>query len=101
MGQAIARLLYRSFFSARVLILDEPTAALDALAEEKIFETLESLPRDKTVILISHRFSTVRHADRIIVFEEGQITESGSHDELIEAGGLYASMFSSQAKGYL
>jgi ABC-type multidrug transport system fused ATPase/permease subunit len=98
---AIARLLYRSFFSARVLILDEPTAALDALAEEKIFETLESLPRDKTVILISHRFSTVRHADRIIVFEEGQITESGSHDELIEAGGLYASMFSSQAKGYL
>jgi ABC-type multidrug transport system fused ATPase/permease subunit len=85
---------------ARVLILDEPTSALDAQAEEDIFTTLENLPRDKTVILISHRFSTVRRADRIIVLDNGTILEQGSHDELMALGGTYARLFSLQVDRY-
>ncbi|HYF10152.1 MAG TPA: ABC transporter ATP-binding protein [Candidatus Paceibacterota bacterium] len=94
---AIARTFYRD---AQVLILDEPTSSIDAEAEAKIFEKMEHLSRDKTVILISHRFSTVRQADQICVIEGGSISELGSHKELLEKGGTYARLFRLQAKGY-
>lgn len=94
---ALARTFYRD---PRILILDEPTSSIDAESEAKIFEKLESLPRDRTVILISHRFSTVRHADKIVVIEDGLIKESGSHEELLKLNGSYAYLFNLQAKGY-
>ena len=94
---ALARLFYRD---PRIWILDEPTSSIDADAEVKIFERLEALPKDRTVILISHRFSTVRHADKIIVLADGMIKESGTHDELVKLGGEYARLFALQAVGY-
>jgi ATP-binding cassette subfamily B protein len=94
---ALARTFYRQ---AHVLILDEPTASIDAEAEAKIFERLETLPKSNTVILISHRFSTVRHADHIAVIENGQINEYGSHEELLLQGKTYARLFDLQAEGY-
>jgi ABC-type multidrug transport system fused ATPase/permease subunit len=94
---AIARAFYQA---APVLIMDEPTSAIDAEAELEIFDNLEVAYRDRTLILVSHRFSTVRNADRILVVEQGRVVESGSHDELLAAGGRYASMFSAQAAGY-
>ncbi len=94
---ALARTFYRD---PHVLILDEPTASVDAEAEAKIFERLERLPGDRSVILISHRFSTVRHADRIAVIDGGTLIELGSHDELVAKGGTYARLFALQAKGY-
>jgi ATP-binding cassette, subfamily B, bacterial len=83
-----------------VFILDEPTAALDALAEHELFGRLAELAAGRTTLYISHRFSTVRRADRIIVLEEGVLTESGTHAELIERGGTYASLFNLQASAY-
>lgn len=94
---ALAKAFYRD---SRILILDEPTSSIDAEAEAKIFDKLESLPSDRTVILISHRFSTVRHADRICVIENGKAKEIGTHKELLALGGLYARLFRLQAKGY-
>ncbi len=94
---ALARTFYRD---ARVLILDEPTSSIDAEAEANIFERLEKLPRDHTVILISHRFSTVRHANKIMVIGSGKITELGTHEELMALNGTYARLFTLQAKGY-
>jgi ATP-binding cassette subfamily B protein len=94
---ALARLFYRN---SRIMVLDEPTSSIDAEAEEKIFEQLETTSKDKTVILISHRFSTVRRADRIVVFEDGTISELGNHDQLIAQNGTYARLFNLQAKGY-
>ena len=94
---ALARGFYRD---ASVLILDEPTAAIDAKAESEIFERVEQLAEDKTVLIISHRFSTVRNADKIYVLESGKIKESGSHEELMKQAGTYATLFSLQAKGY-
>lgn len=94
---ALARLFYRG---SGVMILDEPTAAIDAEAEEHIFDELSLLPKDQTVILISHRFSTVRKLDRIVVFENGEIIEQGSHAELLSQNGRYAQLFELQAKGY-
>jgi ATP-binding cassette subfamily B protein len=85
---------------AQVLILDEPTAALDARSEREVFERFAELTRGKASILISHRFSTVRMADRILVLEGGSIAEEGSHDTLINDGGKYAEMFELQAAGY-
>ena len=94
---ALARTFYRD---PRILILDEPTSSIDAEAEAKIFEKLELLPKDRTVILISHRFSTVRQADKIGVVEEGGLKELGIHEDLLKLNGTYANLFTLQAKGY-
>ncbi|HEY1100914.1 MAG TPA: ABC transporter ATP-binding protein [Myxococcota bacterium] len=95
---ALARGFMRA--DADVLILDEPTAAVDAKAEADLFSRIQELAKDKTAILISHRFSTVRMADRILVLEGGRIVEQGSHDELVALNGKYATLFALQAKGY-
>jgi ABC-type multidrug transport system fused ATPase/permease subunit len=93
--------LSRAFFrNAPILILDEPTSAIDAKAETEIFSRVENLAKDKTVIIISHRFSTVRNADKIYVLENGKVKESGRHEELIKLNGQYATLFKLQAKGY-
>ena len=85
---------------AQILILDEPTSALDARAEYSVFQRFAELSKGKTAVLISHRFSTVRMADRILVLDKGQIIEMGSHEELIKKNGHYAELFLLQAKGY-
>ena len=85
---------------AQLLILDEPTAALDARAEFEVFERFKELTQGKTAVLISHRFSTVRMADRILVIENGQFVEIGSHEELLGRAGRYAELFRLQAAGY-
>lgn len=93
--------LARGFFrNAPILILDEPTAAIDAKAETEIFNKVEKLSSKKTVIIISHRFSTVRNADKIYVIDKGKIAESGSHSQLMKLDGQYATLFNLQAKGY-
>jgi ATP-binding cassette subfamily B protein len=94
---AIARAYMRE---ADLLVLDEPTAALDARAEYEIFQRFRDLSRGRTAVLISHRFSTVRMADRILVLEGGQVVESGSHEALLAQGGRYAELFELQAAGY-
>ena len=85
---------------AEVLILDEPTAALDAKAEFEVFERFMQLTKGKCSVIISHRFSTVRMADRIIVLEHGTVAEAGSHEELMQKNGLYSELFLLQAAGY-
>lgn len=93
--------LGRAFMrDAEVLILDEPTSSLDAEAEAAVFERLKSLAAGKTALLVSHRFSTVRMADRILVLKNGRIEELGTHDELVARGGTYARLFELQARGY-
>ncbi len=93
--------LARTFFrNADLLILDEPTASIDAKSEAEIFEKVETLSQDKTVVIISHRFSTVRKADIINVVENGAIVEKGTHEELMNISGTYAELFTLQAKGY-
>lgn len=94
---AIARAYMRD---AQLLILDEPTSALDARAEYQVFERFTELTRGKMAVLISHRFSTVRMADRIVVLDKGEIVEIGSHQELLGKGGRYAELFQLQAMGY-
>jgi len=96
---ALARAFMRE--EADILILDEPTAALDAEAEHAVFERFRSLSKGRTAILISHRFPTVRMADRILVIEAGQVLEEGTHAELVASGGRYAHLFSLQAQGYV
>ncbi|MEI6221706.1 MAG: ABC transporter ATP-binding protein [bacterium] len=96
---ALSRAFMRE--DADILIFDEPTAALDAEAEQLVFERFRTLAKGKTAILISHRFPTVRMAERIVVVEGGRIVEEGSHDDLLRKGGRYAELFSLQAKGYL
>ena len=95
---ALARAYMRD---AELLILDEPTAALDARAEHQIFNRFVELTEGKCAVLISHRFSTVRMADRILVLHEGTLLEDGPHEELLKQGGQYAELFSLQASGYL
>jgi ATP-binding cassette subfamily B protein len=94
---ALARTCMRE---AQVVILDEPTAAIDARAEYQLFKNFHDMVLGKTALLISHRFSTVRIADRILVLEKGRLREQGSHDELVHAGGVYAQLFEMQASGY-
>ena len=94
---ALARAYMRD---AQLYILDEPTAALDARAEHEVFERFSELINGKTAVLISHRFSTVRMADRILFLEYGQQKEFGSHDELLALDGKYAELFLLQAAGY-
>jgi ATP-binding cassette subfamily B protein len=94
--------LARAFFrDAPFIILDEPTAALDARAEHDLFEGIRTLCQGRSVLLISHRFSSVRSADRIYVLDGGKVVESGSHDQLMALGGLYADLFTLQAAAYL
>jgi len=94
---AMARAAMRD---AALVILDEPTAALDAQAEYELFQRFRELAAVRTVLLISHRFSTVRMADRILVLEGGFIIEDGSHAELVALGGRYATLFEMQAGRY-
>lgn len=94
---ALARAYMRD---AQLLILDEPTAALDARAEYEVFQRFADLTRGRTAVLISHRFSTVRMADRILVLEKGELLEIGSHEELLQKDGRYAELFHLQAQGY-
>lgn len=95
---ALARMFYEN---APILILDEPTSAIDAEAEAEIFDNLYETYKGKNLILISHRFSTVRNADIILVLNKGEIVEQGNHRKLMDQGGIYATMFKKQAKGYL
>jgi ATP-binding cassette subfamily B protein len=85
---------------AQVLILDEPTAALDARAEYQVFQRFKELSQGKTAVLISHRFSSVRMADRIVVLADGRVEDIGTHEELLERGGRYKELFELQAAGY-
>jgi ATP-binding cassette subfamily B protein len=95
---ALARAFMRE--DADILVLDEPTAALDAESEHAVFERFRELAKNRTTIVISHRFPTVRMAKNIIVLEQGQVVEHGSHESLLEQGGKYARMFKLQAQGY-
>ena len=97
---ALARALCAVRRGAGLVLLDEPTAQLDVRGEAEVFDRVLQATREVTTILISHRFSTVRHADRICVLEHGRVVELGSHDELIALGGRYKTMFELQAKRF-
>jgi ABC-type multidrug transport system fused ATPase/permease subunit len=97
---ALARAICGVQTGARLVLLDEPTAQLDVRGEARIFEQLLAATRDVTTVLVSHRFSTVRHADRICVIENGRVAELGSHDELMAASGRYRTMFELQAQRF-
>ncbi|MEP6647470.1 MAG: ATP-binding cassette domain-containing protein, partial [Saprospiraceae bacterium] len=94
---ALARAYMRD---ALIVILDEPTAALDARAEYEVFKRFSELTSGKSAVIISHRFSTVRMADRILVLGRGEMIELGTHEELLNKNGLYAELFHLQAQGY-
>ena len=94
---AIARAYMRD---AQVMILDEPTAALDARAEYEVFQRFKELSEGRTALLISHRFSSVRMADRIVVLADGKVEDIGTHQELLARGGRYKELFELQAAGY-
>ena len=94
---ALSRTLFRD---PEVMILDEPTSNVDPEAEEQIFKQILSLGRDKIILFISHRFSTVRQADRILVLDDGKITEEGSHEQLMKMKGTYSRLFTLQARSY-
>src|SRR5574344_1279074 len=93
----IARIMYRN---TNLIVMDEPSAALDPFSEQKLYDTIDALSRDKTVIIVSHRLSSVKNMDRILFFENGRIVEDGPHVELMKRNGKYAQMFKIQAKRY-
>jgi ATP-binding cassette subfamily B protein len=95
---ALARVFLRR---CQILILDEPTAALDALKQYNITRRFEVLAHEKTTLLVSHHFGTIRLANHILVLNHGELTEEGTHEELLKLGKLYAEMFTKQAEGYL
>jgi ATP-binding cassette, subfamily B, bacterial len=97
---ALARALFATFHGARILVLDEPTAALDVRAEARFYERFHEITAGLTTLVISHRFATVRRAQRIYVLDDGVITERGSHDDLVAAGGTYAEMYRVQARRF-
>jgi len=97
---ALARALCAVRLGAGLVLLDEPTAQLDVRGESEIFDRILAATRHATTILISHRFSTVRHADRICVLEHGRVVELGTHDQLMSAGGRYRTMFQLQASRF-
>jgi len=94
---ALARALLRD---AQVIVLDEPTSAMDASAEYEMFKRFRELAAGRTAILVSHRLSTVKMADRIYVLRAGRVVESGTHDDLVRRAGRYADLFEAQASGY-
>ena len=94
---ALARVYMRD---AQLLILDEPTSALDARAEYEVFLRFSELTKGRMAVLISHRFSTVRMADRILVLKGGEQVEQGTHETMVKPGGLYSELFQLQAAGY-
>ena len=93
----LARALYKD---APILVLDEPTSALDPVAESELYRKYNSLTKNKTSIFISHRLASTQFCDRIILLDDGQIIETGTHDELIKAGGKYAELFDVQRQYY-
>ena len=97
---ALARALFATGAGASVLVLDEPTAQLDVRAEVAFFDRFLELTQGLTTVVISHRFSTVRRAQRIVVLDRGRITEQGSHEELLALGGRYAELFELQARRF-
>jgi ATP-binding cassette subfamily B protein len=97
---ALARALFAAAAGAEILVLDEPTANLDVTSEAAFYDRFLELMRGRTAIIISHRFATVRRADRILVLQDGRITETGSHEELLALGGYYAKMFELQAQRF-
>ena len=97
---ALARALYASKVGGRILVLDEPTASLDVGAEIALFDQLLEHAVGCTAIVVSHRFSTVRRAQRIVVLTDGRVAEDGSHDELLAMGGRYSTLFTMQASRF-
>lgn len=96
---ALARALYRG---APIVILDEPTSALDPLAEQDIYERFNKMVEDKTAVFISHRMSSCRFCDNVIVFDDGRIVQTGTHEELLrDQEGLYSQMWNAQAQYYV
>ena len=101
-GQWQRLALARAFFrGGSFLILDEPTASLDPRAEQTLFAQMRALARGRSVLLVSHRFSSVRSADRIYLLEEGRITEHGDHEALLASGGRYSELYALQSEAYL
>jgi ATP-binding cassette, subfamily B, bacterial len=94
---ALARAFLRN---SQLIILDEPTSAMDPMAEYEVFQRFKELTQDQMAVLISHRLSTVKMADRIYLMAEGRIAEAGTHQELVELNGSYARLFESQAENY-
>ncbi|EKD87209.1 MAG: ABC transporter related protein [uncultured bacterium] len=92
---AIARVFYKE---PKLIILDEPTSAIDALAEEEIFSNIKGFSKDKTVVIVSHRFATVKKADYIYVIDDGEIIEKGEHSQLVSKDSLYSKMYNAQSK---
>jgi ABC-type multidrug transport system fused ATPase/permease subunit len=97
----LARALWAAAGGAQVLVLDEPTAALDVRGEAELYDLLLQAAAGKTIVLISHRFSTVRHADHIVVLADGAVVEQGDHAGLMAANGHYARMFTVQAEHFV